>query len=82
MWLLNNAFSGADNADVGGFAQYWYELCLALGEWRDPSFVTLLLPLFSIPLISILFPNKVDDSAMSASFYEKLGRIQRNFTWA
>ena len=84
MWLLNNAFSGADNAEVGGFAQYWYELCLALGEWRDPSFVTLLLPLFSIPLISILFPNKEmeDDSAMSATFYEKLGRIQRNFSWA
>ncbi len=82
MWLLNNWFSGAENADVGGFAQQWYELCQYLGEWRDPSFLTLLLPLFTIPLITLLFPDEKDDEEMSNIFYKNLGRIQRNFTWA
>ena len=82
MWLLNNWFSGAENADVGGFAQTWYELCQFLGEWRDPSFLTLLLPLFTIPFITIVFPDKEDGTEMSNTFYKNLGRIQRNFTWA
>ena len=82
MWLLNRSFSGAENADVGGFPQYWYELCQYLGEWRDPSFLTLLLPVFVVPIITILFPNKADDSERSDAFYVKLGRIQKNFTWA
>ena len=81
MWLLNNWFSGAENADVGGFAQMWYELCQYLGEWRDPSFLTLLLPLFTIPLITFMFPDEKADDEMSDSFYKNLGRIQRNFTW-
>ncbi len=82
MWLLNRSFAGAENADVGGFPQYWYELCQYLGEWRDPSFLTLLLPVFVIPIVTILFPNKEDDSEQSDAFYIKLGRIQKNFTWA
>lgn len=81
MWFLNNSFSGAENADVGGFAQSWYELCQFLGEWRDPSFLTLLLPLFTIPLVTILFPDKEPDADMSATFYKSLGRIQRNLDW-
>jgi len=82
MWLLNRSFAGVENADVGGFPQYWYELCQFLGEWRDPSFLTLLLPVFVIPLITILFPNKEDDSEQSDEFYTRLGRIQKNFKWA
>lgn len=82
MWLLNNWFSAVENANAGGFAQFWYELCQYLGEWRDPSFLTLLLPVFSIPLITILFPAKTDDPEQCDGFYKKLGRIQRNFTWA
>lgn len=82
MWLLNNWYSGKENADVGGFAQYWYELCQYLGEWRDPSFLTLLLPVFVIPVLSILYPAKDEDLEQSKRFYKKLGRIQRNFSWA
>jgi len=82
MWLLNNWYSGEENADVGGFAQYWYELCQYLGEWRDPSFLTLLLPVFVIPVLSILCPAKDEDLEQSKIFYKKLGRIQRNFSWA
>lgn len=82
MWLLNRSFEGAENADVGGFAQFWYEVCQSLGEWRDPSFFTLLLPVFIIPLITWLVPAEEDDSAKSDEFYSKLGRIQRNFSWS
>ena len=83
MWLLNNWYSGAENADVGGFAQTWYELCQYLGEWRDPSFLTLLLPVFIIPIFTLMFPakNSAVDTQMSATFYKDLGRIQRNLDW-
>lgn len=81
MWLLNRTFQGAENADVGGFAQFWYELCQALGEWRDPSFLTLLLPVIVIPIITLLAPNKADDKDQYDEFYGKLGKIQRNLTW-
>lgn len=84
MWLLNNWYSGAENADAGGFAQTWYELCQYLGEWRDPSFLTLLLPIFTIPIMTLLFPAKDDgaEEEMSATFYKSLGRIQKNLDWA
>lgn len=83
MWLLNNWYSGAENADVGGFAQTWYELCQYLGEWRDPSFLTLLLPVFTIPIFTLMFPAKdsAADIEISATFYKDLGRIQRNLDW-
>lgn len=82
MWLLNKLFGGAENAVAGGFAQWWYELIEYMGEWRDPSFLTLLLPLIVIPVVSLLWPNKESDEEMSATFYQRLGRIQKNFTWA
>ena len=82
VWLLNRSFEGAENAVVGGFPQFWYEICQSLGEWRDPSFVTLLIPVFVIPIISLLAPEKDDDQAQSDAFYTKLGRIQRNFSWS
>jgi SSS family solute:Na+ symporter len=82
MWLLNYLFTGAESATAGGFAQYWYELTLPLGEWRDPSFLTLLLPVIVIPLMVFLDPNKEVDDSQSNEFYTKLGRIQRNLTWA
>ena len=81
-WLFNTLFDGPENATAGGFAQWWYELISYLGEWRDPSFVTLFLPLILIPVISILFPNKEEDWEYSDSFYKKLGRIHRNFKWS
>jgi Na+/proline symporter len=82
MWLLNRSFEGVENANSGGFAQFWYELCQSLGEWRDPSFVTLLLPLMVIPLITLLAPNTKEDARQYEAFYGKLGRIRRNLTWA
>jgi len=78
---LNTLFDGAENAAAGGFAQFWYELTQFLGEWRDPSFLTLLLPLIVIPLISLLQPNTDADDAQSADFYLRLGHIRRNFDW-
>jgi Na+/proline symporter len=82
MWLLNRSFEGVENANSGGFAQFWYELCQSLGEWRDPSFVTLLVPLMVIPLITLLAPNTKEDARQYEQFYGKLGRIRRNLTWA
>ena len=82
MWLLNTLFAGAENAAVGGFAQYWYERTQLLGEWRDPSFLTLLLPIFVIPLITLLQSGKPSDQERTDAFYAKLGKIQRNFSWA
>lgn len=82
MWLFNTLFSGVENATAGGFAQWWYERIQFLGEWRDPSFLTLLLPIIVIPVISLMAPNREDDQELSDAFYAKLGRIQRNFSWA
>jgi SSS family solute:Na+ symporter len=82
MWLFNTLFGDAENAAAGGFAQWWYELVSYLGEWRDPSFLTLLLPLVIIPVLTLLKPNADADQEISEKFYARLGRIQKNFTWA
>ena len=82
MWLLNRSFEGVENADVGGFAQFWYEICMTLGEWRDPSFLTLLLPVIVIPVITLASTRKEGDQEISDDFYAKLGRIRKNFSWA
>lgn len=82
MWLFNTLFDGAENATAGGFAQFWYELIEGLGEWRDPSFLTLLLPLVVIPVVSLLFPNAESDKEREDAFYKRLGRIQKNLDWA
>ena len=82
MWLLNTLFGAAENATAGGFAQWWYELITYLGEWRDPSFLTLLLPLIVIPVVSLLGPRPDDDETRADTFYSRLGRIQKNFDWA
>ena len=81
MWLFNTLYDGAENATAGGFAQWWYELIEYLGEWRDPSFLTLLLPLIMIPLLTLLMPNKESDEEHYDTFYARLGRIQPNFSW-
>lgn len=81
VWFLNTVFDDAENATAGGFAQWWHETITTLNEWRDPSFVTLLLPLILIPVISVLDPKKDRDEEFCESFYKKLGRIQRNFDW-
>jgi SSS family solute:Na+ symporter len=82
VWLLNTLFDGGENATASGFAQWWHELITCLGEWRDPSFVTLLLPLVLIPVISVLDPKKDRDEEICERFYRKLGRMQKNFDWA
>jgi Na+(H+)/acetate symporter ActP len=81
MWLFNTLFSAVENATAGGFAQWWYELIEYLGEWRDPSFLTLLLPLLVIPIITLLKPNRDEDKQHFDEFYGKLGRIQPNLSW-
>lgn len=80
-WLLNTLFGGPENAAAGGFAQWWHELIGRLGEWRDPSFLTLLLPLLLIPALSLLRPNPAGDAARSGEFYRRLGRIRPDFSW-
>ena len=81
MWLFNTLFDDIENATAGGFAQWWHELIAYLGEWSDPSFLTLLLPLLIIPIVSLLFPNPKSDQEASQAFYTRLGRIQRDFSW-
>ena len=82
MWLLNTLFDGVENATAGGFAQWWYELITYLGEWSDPSFLTLLVPLIVIPVGSLLYPNTAADNERSDAFYGKLGRLRRDFSWS
>lgn len=81
MWLFNTLFDDVENAAAGGFAQWWHELIVYLGEWSDPSFLTLMLPLLIIPIVSLLFPNGESDRDNCESFYKRVGRIQRNFSW-
>ena len=81
MWLFNTLFDGAENATAGGFAQWWHELIVYLGEWADPSFLTLMLPLVIIPVVSLLFPNGESDREPSEAFYRRLGRRQPDLSW-
>ncbi|MCZ0952076.1 MAG: hypothetical protein OXJ56_05790 [Rhodospirillaceae bacterium] len=82
MWLLNTLFDGVENATAGGFAQWWYELITYLGEWSDPSFLTLLVPLITIPVVTLLCPNTAADNERHDEFYNKLGRLRRDFSWS
>lgn len=82
MWLFNTLFDGVENATAGGFAQWWYEFISGLGEWRDPSFLTLMLPLVIIPVLTLMRPNAEADEEKSVSFYKRLGRIQKNLSWS
>ncbi len=82
MWLFNTLFDGAENATAGGFAQWWYELITYLGEWSDPSFLTLLLPLIVMPVVTLLYPNTAADNEHHDAFYGKLGRLRRDFSWS
>jgi len=82
-WLLNTLFDGPENAAVGGFPQFWYELIQYLGEWRDPSFLALLLPVIVIPVMVYIDPDskQQQESEQAKAFYGRLGRIQRNLQW-
>ena len=82
MWLFNTLFDGVENATAGGFAQWWYELITYLGEWRDPSFASLLLPMIVIPVVTLLYPNTAADNERYDAFYGKLGRLRRDFSWS
>ena len=81
VWLFNSLFGHAENASAGGFAQWWFELMSLMGEWRDPSFVTLLVPVISIPILTLMFPNTDETNANFEPFYERLGRIQKDLSW-
>ena len=67
-WGLNTLYEGVENATAGGFAQFWYELCQSLGEWRDPTFTATLVPLFVIPLVSLYFREDSNEE-MASDFY-------------
>jgi Na+/proline symporter len=82
MWLFNTLFDGAENATVGGFAQWWYELITYLGEWSDPSFITLVVPLILIPAITLIYPNTAAHNERHDAFYGTLGRLRRDFSWS
>ena len=59
-WGLNTLFDGAENAAAGGFAQFWYELCVSLGDWSDPTFSATIIPLIAVPVITLM--TKPDDN--------------------
>jgi len=82
MWLFNTLFDGAKNATAGGFAQWWYESISYLNEWSDPSFLTLLVPLIVIPIVTLLYPNTPSENEHHDNFYKQLGRLRRNFSWS
>ena len=82
MWLFNTLFDGEENANAGGFAQWWYELISYLKEWSDPSFLTLLVPVIVIPIVTLIYPNKATDNDQRNAFYKMLGRMNRNFSWS
>lgn len=81
MWLCNVLFDGPENADIGGFAQWYHEFYNQIGAWSDPAFATFIFPMIVVPLFTILFPNDDKTNANYGSFYGKLGRIQKNFRW-
>lgn len=83
-WLCNTLYEGAENAAVGGFPQFWYELTQTLGEWRDPSFLALFLPLITIPLLVLMDPRAKHEaeSEQAQQFYGVLGKIQKNLSWS
>jgi Na+(H+)/acetate symporter ActP len=51
-WGLNTLFGGVEHASSGGFGQFWYQLCLDMGEWQDPTFSATIIPLIAIPLLT------------------------------
>ncbi len=81
MWLFNTLYDGAENADVGGFAQWYHEFYNQIGAWSDPAFATFIFPIIVVPLFTLLFPNDEKANANYDSFYRVLGRIQWNFRW-
>lgn len=82
MWLFNVLFDGPENANAGGFAQWYHELYIEIGAWSDPAFATLFFPILVVPLFTLIFPNSEKDDKNYDSFYGKLGRIQKNFKWS
>ena len=82
MWLFNTLFDAEENANAGGFGQWWHELISYLKEWSDPSFLTLLVPMIVIPIVTLIYPNKQTDNDQRNAFYKKLGRMRRNFSWS
>ena len=67
-WGLNTLYEGSENAGAGGFAQFWHDLSQSLGEWRDPTFTATLVPLFLIPVVSLLGSGKGQDE-LADGFY-------------
>ena len=71
-WGLNTLYNGAEYATAGGFPQYWHELELRLGEWADPTFSATLVPLLVIPVLTILYPDRTQQT-VADKFYFDLG---------
>ena len=71
-WTLNTLFDGSESAAAGGFAEYWYGLLQSLGEWGDPTFSATLIPLFAIPILTMIFPDDHENSEYAKSFYKAL----------
>ena len=81
MWLFNVLFDGPENADVGGFAQFYHEFYTQFGAWTDPAFATFIFPMIVVPLFTFIFPNDEKANEHKDVFYRTLGRIQKNFKW-
>ncbi len=72
-WGLNTWFEGAEYATAGGFGQFWHELMLSLGKWKDPTFTATLVPLAVILVLLFVFPEK-EETELSKQFYADLKR--------
>ena len=71
-WSLNSLFDDSASAAAGGFAQFWYDSQMALGEWSDPTFSATVIPLVAIPLLTVLFPANDEGSEMCQEFYKTI----------
>jgi SSS family solute:Na+ symporter len=71
-WSLNTLFDGTESSTAGGFAEYWYGLLQSLGEWGDPTFSATLIPLFVIPILTMIYPDDHENSEYAQSFYKTL----------
>jgi len=77
-WILNTLFDGVESATAGGFPQYWYELVEGLGKWSDPTFSATLIPLFVIPILTLIYPDDHENSEYAKSFYKTLKKPSRS----
>ena len=70
-WGLNTLYAGVENAGSGGFGQFWYQLCLDMGEWQDPTFSATIIPLIAIPLLTWITATREEDP-LKQQFYRDI----------